>query len=65
MCDDTYARMPNATPMMAEFPAHIPSIPSLRLAPLETAVTTKMVMITKRIQPAATLCSPQKLVMLE
>ena len=49
---------------MAEFPAHIPSIPSLRLAPLETAVTTKMVMITKRIQPAATLYLPQKLVML-
>ena len=65
MCDDTYASMPSATPMMAELPAHMPSIPSLRLAPLETAVTTKMVMITKRIQPAATLYLPQKLVMLE
>ena len=65
MCDDTYASMPSATPMMAEFPAHIPSIPSLRLAPFDTAVTTKMVMMTKRIQPAATFYLPQKLVILE
>ena len=27
--------MPNATPMMAELPAHIPSMPSLRFAPFE------------------------------
>ena len=50
----TYARMPNATPIMAELPAHIPSMPSLRLAPLLTAVTTNIVIITKRIHPAAT-----------
>ena len=49
------AKIPNTTPMIAEFPAHIPSIPSLRLAPLETAVTTKMVIRTNSIQPPAVL----------
>lgn len=38
---DTYANMPKVRPMIAEFPAAIPSIPSFRLAPLDTAVTTK------------------------
>ena len=65
MCELTYASMPNATPMMAELPAHMPSIPSLRLAPLLTAVTTMMVIITNNIQPAATRCSPKMLVMRE
>ena len=51
--------MPNATPMMAELPAHMPSMPSLRLAPLLTAVTTRMVMMTKSIHPAAVLYLPQ------
>jgi len=49
---DTYANIPNVNPMMAELPAAIPSMPSFRLAPLDTAVTTKMVMITNNIQPA-------------
>ena len=52
MCDDTYASMPSATPMMAEFPAAIPSMPSFKLAPFETAVTTKMVTKTNNIHPA-------------
>ena len=45
--------------MMAELPAHIPSMPSFRLAPLETAVTTMMVIMTNNTQPAATLYSPK------
>ena len=59
MWELTYASMPKATPMIAEFPAHMPSMPSLRLAPLLTAVTTKMVMMTNRIHPAAVLYLPQ------
>ena len=42
MCDDTYARIPRVAPIMAELPAAIPSIPSFRLAPFDTAVTTKV-----------------------
>ena len=56
----TYASMPSTTPITAELPAHMPSMPSLRLAPLETAVTTKMVMMTKRIHPPAVLYLPKK-----
>ena len=51
--------MPKAMQMMAEFPAAMPSMPSLRLAPLLTAVMTKMVTRTKRIQPACVLYFPQ------
>ena len=57
--------MPNATPMIAELPAHMPSIPSLRLAPLETAVTTSIVMTTNNTHPAAVLYLPQNAVMRE
>ena len=57
---DTYANMPKVRPMIAEFPAAIPSIPSFRLAPLDTAVTTKMVTNTKIIQPTAWALSPRK-----
>ena len=57
--------MPSATPMMAELPAHMPSMPSLRLAPLDTAVTTKMVMMTNKIHPAAVLYLPQNDMSLE
>ena len=45
--------------MMAELPAHMPSMPSFRLAPFDTAVTTIMVMMTNNTQPAATLYFPQ------
>ena len=57
---DTYASMPKVRPMMAELPAAMPSMPSFRLAPLETAVTTKMVMMTNKTHPAVCACSPIK-----
>ena len=56
----TYANVAKATPIIAEFPAHIPSIPSFRLHPLLTAITTKVVMRTKKIHPAAVLYLPKK-----
>ena len=46
--------------MMAEFPAAMPSMPSFRFAPFETAVMTKIVTSTKRIHPACVLYFPQK-----
>ena len=57
--------MPSATPIMAELPAHMPSMPSLRLAPLLTAVTTRMVITTNNIQPAAVLYLPQNDIIFE
>ena len=50
---------------MAELPAHMPSMPSLRLAPFDTAVTTNMVITTNRIHPAAVRYLPQNDVMRE
>ena len=55
---DTYANIPRVSPIIAEFPAAIPSIPSFRFAPLDTAVTTKIVTNTNKIQPAVWACSP-------
>ena len=46
--------------MIAELPAAMPSMPSLRFAPFDTAVMTKIVTNTKNIQPAFVLCSPRK-----
>ena len=57
---DTYANMPKVRPMIAEFPAAIPSMPSFKLAPFETAVTTKMVTKTNNIHPAVWAWSPRK-----
>jgi len=50
---ETYAKIPKATPMIAEFPVASPSNPSVRFALFETAVTMKIVMITNIIQVAA------------
>ena len=57
--------MPIATPMMAELPAHMPSMPSFKLAPFDTAVTTKIVMKTNNTQPAAVLYLPQNDIIFE
>ena len=57
---ETYASIPSARHIIAEFPAHMPSMPSLRLEPLLTAMTTNVVSSTKNIHPAALRCSPRK-----
>ena len=44
--------MPSVTPIMAELPVANPSSPSVRFAPLETAVTMKIVTNMKIIHPA-------------
>ena len=53
-------QLESVAPIMAEFPAAIPSIPSFRLAPFDTAVTTMIVTMTNKIHPAVCACSPMK-----
>ena len=60
-CPDTYARIPSAVPIIAEFPAHIPSIPSLRFAPLLTAMITNVVTKMNNIHPHALLVFPDEI----
>ena len=47
---DKNANKANVAPIMAELPAARPSIPSVRFAPLETAVTINITTIIKAIQ---------------
>ena len=54
-CDDIYASIPSATPIIAELPAARPSRPSVRFAPFDTAVTTKITIRTKTSQAASSL----------
>ena len=54
-CDDIYASIPSATPIIAELPAARPSKPSVRFAPFDTAVTTKITIRTKTSQAASSL----------
>ena len=54
--------MASATPITAEVPVHKPSSPSVRLAPLLTAVITKMVTRMNSIQPPVWACLPIHLV---
>jgi len=42
MLPETHAKIPNVSTMIADVPAARPSIPSVRLAPLDTAVIIKM-----------------------
>ncbi len=44
---------------MAELPAAMPSMPSFKLAPLDTAITTMTVIMTNSAQPAKVLYLPQ------
>ena len=46
---ETHAKIPSVSAIMAEVPAANPSIPSVRLAPLETAAMIKMAINTNTI----------------
>ena len=48
MLPETHAKIPSVSAIMAEVPAANPSIPSVRLAPLETAAMIKMAINTNR-----------------
>ena len=54
--------MASATPMIADVPVASPSMPSVRLAPFDTAATTKIVTRTNNIQPPVSALSPIHLV---
>ena len=43
MFPETRAKIPRVNTMIADEPAASPSIPSVRLAPLDTAVTMRMI----------------------
>jgi len=48
MLPETHAKIARVTTIIAEVPAARPSIPSVKLAPLETAVTIKITIGIKR-----------------
>ncbi len=50
MLPETHAKIPNVNTIMAEVPAARPSIPSVKLAPFDTAVIIKMTIGMKIIQ---------------
>ena len=50
--------MPNVIPIMAEVPVARPSIPSVRLAPLDTAVMMKITMGMNMIQAQSRYSGP-------
>jgi len=58
MLPDTHARTARVAPMMADVPVARPSIPSVRFAPLDTAVMIRITIGMKMIQAQFAASSP-------
>jgi len=65
MFPDTQAKIAKTTTIIADEPVAKPSIPSVRLAPLEKAAMIKIVINMKTIHPYFSCPSPKKLKKLE
>ena len=60
MLPDTHAKIARETPIIADDPAANPSIPSVKLAPFDTAVIMKMIIGINNNQPYFSAPSPAK-----
>ena len=58
MLPDTKAKIPSVNTIIADVPAARPSIPSVRFAPLDTAVTINMIIGIKINQAYSLASSP-------